>query len=191
MRDLAIRVPRDRPTRHDARTQANFDAEWERHELGDRTWGMDLETRVRKYFVDSIGIPPVALAGKVLLDAGCGNGSQSVAYSELGLEVIAVDLSAGVEKGEAFRYMHPGARPEHVHFVQADLQSPPLAPSSVDIIHSAGVLHHTPDTHYTFQQLTPLLRQAGTFYIWLYKYEPLVTPVVNRTGCRDGLLCAW
>jgi SAM-dependent methyltransferase len=93
--------------------------------------------------------------------------------------VIAVDLSAGVEKGEAFRHMHPGARPEHVHFVQADLQSPPLALSSVDIIHSAGVLHHTPDTYYTFQQLTPLLREAGTFYIWLYKYEPLVTPVVN------------
>ena len=29
-----------------------------------------------------------------MLDAGCGNGSQSVAYTALGLEVIAVDLSS-------------------------------------------------------------------------------------------------
>ena len=27
--------------------------------------------------------------------------------------------------------------------------------------------------------LSPLLRKGGTFYIWLYKYEKVVTPVVN------------
>jgi hypothetical protein len=41
------------------------------------------------------------------------------------------------------------------------------------------VLHHTPDTEVTFRRLCPLLRPAGTFYIWLYKYEAIVTPLVN------------
>ena len=93
--------------------------------------------------------------------------------------MIAVDLSSGLEKGYAYRRLHSGADPTRVHFVQADLQRPPLAPNSVDIIHSAGVLHHTPDTLTTFRALRPLLRPGGTFYIWLYKYEKWVTPIVN------------
>ncbi len=103
VRALSSRAPARAPAPYDARTQANFSAEWEHHELGDRTWGMDLDYRVRKFFLDPIGIPREELGGKVLLDAGCGNGSQSVAYSEFGLDVIAMDISTGVEKGDAFR----------------------------------------------------------------------------------------
>ncbi|MDQ4068255.1 MAG: class I SAM-dependent methyltransferase, partial [Actinomycetota bacterium] len=50
---------------------------------------------------------------------------------------------------------------------------------SVDLIHSVGVLHHTPDTKRTFDILCPILRPEGTFYVWLYSYEPWVTPTVN------------
>lgn len=164
---------------YDRRTRASFSSEWEHHTVGDKTWGMELDYRVATFFTSSIGIPVEELAGKVMLDAGCGNGSQSVAYTAFGLEVIAIDLSSGLEHGQAFRHRYPGARPDQVHFIQADLQRPPLAPGSVDIIHSAGVLHHTPSTERTFRALRPLLRPGGTFYVWLYKYERLVTPVVN------------
>ena len=164
---------------YDRQTRENFTLEWQHHELGGRTWGMDLDDRVRLYFLEAVRIPVDELAGKVMLDAGCGNGSQSVAYTEFGLEVIAIDLSSGLEHGQAFRRMRPGARADRVHFVQADLQHPPLAASSVDLIHSAGVLHHTPDTSSTFRRLCVLLRPGGTFYVWVYKYEPVVTPVVN------------
>ena len=163
----------------DRRTRESFSLEWDNHEVGDRTWGMDLDHRVKTFFLDSIGIPADQLIGKVMLDAGCGNGSQSVAYTALGLEVIALDLSSGLEHGQAFRHALPGARPQMVHFVQADLERPPLAPGTVDLIHSAGVLHHTLDTEATFRRLCPLLGPGGTFYVWLYKYEPIVTPLVN------------
>lgn len=179
VRTAAASSPATPAAGYDAPTQANFSAEWDHHELGDRTWGMEVDYRVQNYFVDPIGLSRAELAGKILLDAGCGNGSQSVAYSELGLEVIAVDLSSGVDKGHALRHLRPGSRPERVHFVQADLQAPPIARSSMDIIHSAGVLHHTPNTRRTFQELCTLLRDEGTFYVWLYKYEPVVTPLVN------------
>ena len=164
---------------YDRRTRENFSHEWDNHELGGRTWGMGLEDRIEWFFLTPIRLPLEELDGKVLLDAGCGNGSQSVAYTRLGLEVIAVDLSSGLEHGHAFRKLYPHARPERVHFVQADLQHPPLAHASVDLIHSAGVLHHTPDTRKTFETLCPLLRPAGTFYVWLYKHERFVTPLVN------------
>ncbi|HUE80796.1 MAG TPA: class I SAM-dependent methyltransferase [Pyrinomonadaceae bacterium] len=164
---------------YDQQTRENFSYEWENHELGGTTWGMELADRVKWFFLEPLRIPHAELQGKVVLDAGCGNGSQSVAYTELGLEVVAVDLSSGLEHGYAYRHVHPGADPARVHFVQGDLQRPPLAPASVDIIHSAGVLHHTPDTLQTFRALRPLLRQGGTFYVWLYKYEKWVTPIVN------------
>lgn len=165
--------------RYDERTRDNFSLEWGQHETNGRTWGMDLDDRVRWFFVEPMRIPAEELPGKVVLDAGCGNGSQSVAYTELGVEVIALDLSSGLEHGQAFRTRRPDARPERVHFVQGDLRSPPIAPGSVDVIHSAGVLHHLPDTEEAFHGLCRLLAPGGTFYVWLYKYEPGVTPVVN------------
>lgn len=164
---------------YDRSTKANFSEEWGHYRLGDKTWGMELDYRVKTYFLDALRIPVKELDRKVLLDAGCGNGSQSVAYTEFGLEVIAIDLSTGLEHGHAYRSLHPGARAEQVHFVQGDLQAPPLERSSVDIVHSVGVLHHTPDTRVTFQLLCPHLADSGTFYVWVYKYEPVVTPIVN------------
>lgn len=164
---------------YDKRTKANFSNEWDNHDIGGRTWTMELFDRVRCFFLEPLGISKEELNGKIMLDAGCGNGSQSVAYTEFGLEVIAVDLSTGLEKGYAFRRLYKGAKPEKVHFVQGDLQNPPFAPASFDIIHSVGVLHHTPNTEKTFRTLRPLLKDGGTFYVWLYKYENIVTPLVN------------
>ncbi len=63
--------------------------------------------------------------------------------------------------------------------MQADLQSPPFGPDTFDIIHSAGVLHHSLSTEQTFRGLCKLLKEGGTFYLWVYKYEPIVTPIVN------------
>ena len=141
---------------------------------------MDLAGRVECFFLDPIRIPRSELKGKLILDAGCGNGSQSVAYTELGCEVVAVDLSSGLERGQKFRRRHKNASPDKVHFVQADLRHPPFARSTFDVIHSAGVLHHTPNTRHTFTQLAPLLKPNGTFYVWLYKHEAYITPLRER-----------
>lgn len=179
LRQLIESVNSARSVSYHKQTRENFSYEWDNHELGGKTWGMQLSDRVQWFFLEPLRIPAAELRGQVMLDAGCGNGSQSVAYTAHGLEVIAVDLSSGLEHGYAYRRLHPGADPAKVHFVQGDLQRPPLAPASLDIIHSAGVLHHTPDTLKTFRALRPLLRPGGIFYVWLYKYEKWVTPVVN------------
>ncbi|MDQ2921398.1 MAG: methyltransferase domain-containing protein, partial [Acidobacteriota bacterium] len=127
LRPLIESVNSSLPVSYDRQTRENFSYEWDNHELGGTTWGMQLSDRVRWFFLEPLRIPAEELPGKVMLDAGCGNGSQSVAYTELGLEVIAVDLSSGLEHGQAYRRLHPGADPRRVHFVQGDLQRPPLA----------------------------------------------------------------
>jgi uncharacterized protein YbaR (Trm112 family) len=63
------------------RARESFSREWTHHELGDRTWYEDLETRVRTTFIEVLGVPREELATKAIVDAGCGNGSQSVAFS--------------------------------------------------------------------------------------------------------------
>src|SRR5262249_19784869 len=142
---------------YDRRTRESFSHQWAYHDVGGRTWRMELGGRVRWFFLEPIRIPPPELAGRVMPNVGCGNGSQSVAYSALGLEVVAVDLSSGLQLGDAYRSVHQGADRTRVHFVHANLQRPPFAPGSFDLIHSAGVLHHTPNTCATFRALCPLL----------------------------------
>jgi SAM-dependent methyltransferase/uncharacterized protein YbaR (Trm112 family) len=176
---LATRGRGSRWADYDRRTRANFSEEWSFHDLGGRTWGIELEAALREAFIKPLRIAEASLRGKVVLDAGCGNGSQAVAWTSLGVEVIAMDLSHGLEHGYVFRGLYPGADPSKVHFVQGDVLRPPLAHESVDVIHSGGVLHHTPNTLEAFRALRPLLKPGGTFYVMLYKYEPFVTPLVN------------
>lgn len=162
----------------DERTRHSFGREWAHHRLGDPTWYMDTSFRVGASFLHPLRIPPEELATKTVLDAGCGNGSQSVAYADHAAEVIAIDLSSGVELGQALAEQLPGARTGQVHFVQADLHHAPLPPKSVDIVHAHGVLHHTPDTRASLRKLVALLRPGGTCYVWLYT-DGFVTPLVR------------
>ncbi len=175
-------IPRLLPAGSDSRldrVRESFSREWTNHELGMRTWYLDLDTRVRGTFVEALGIPAEDLATKRVLDAGCGNGTQSVAFTEFAAEVVALDLSTGLELGQAFRDRWPRGRRDAVHFVQGDVARPPLPPGSVDVVYSFGVLHHTPDTRASFSALVPLLRPGGTCYIWVYRYEPFWTPLIR------------
>ncbi len=163
----------------DHRTQESFSRQWEFHDQGDRTWGLQLDDRLQRYVVEPLRLSAAQLEGAVLLDAGCGNGSLSVAISEAGPEVIGLDLSSGLELGHAFRHDRPHAHPDRVHFVQGDLLAPPLAAASIDVIYSSGVLHHTPDPERTFATLCGLLRPGGTFYLWVYRRQHIVSAAVT------------
>jgi SAM-dependent methyltransferase len=161
------------------RTKQSFDQEWTHHRLGDPTWYVELGFRVQATFVRPLRMDANQLRDAVLLDVGCGNGSQSVAVAEHVAHVIAVDLSDGIQLGRALRGTRPPEQARKVHFVQADLHRLPLPPASVDIIHAYGVLHHTPDTRAAFTALVPLLRCGGTLLVWLYR-EQFVPPRLRR-----------
>jgi SAM-dependent methyltransferase len=114
------------------------------------------------------------LAGKVILDAGCGNGTLSHALAELGATVVAMDLSSGVFRG-AKHCPH-----ERLHFVQGNIFFPPLKHGLFDAIYSCGVFHHTPDTRKCYDALVPTLKDEAEarYFIWLYSPR---SPLFNCT----------
>jgi SAM-dependent methyltransferase/uncharacterized protein YbaR (Trm112 family) len=103
--------------------------------------------------------------GKIGLDVGCGAGRHSKAASELGAEMVAIDLSTAVDAA----YLN-NAKNERVHVVQADIYHLPIKDNSFDFIFSLGVLHHLPDPQLGYRRLIPLLNEGGALFIWVYAY---------------------
>jgi SAM-dependent methyltransferase/uncharacterized protein YbaR (Trm112 family) len=142
----------------------SFSREWEEHfeTDSDRTWGYTVRERLEQLFMET-DTAPDWFDGKLVLDAGCGNGALSEEVAGLGATVVGLDYSSSVRGAERVR------RADHVHFLQGDLQIPPLGEGLFDLVFSIGVLHHTPETLKTFQAVSRLVKPGGKFYVWLYR----------------------
>ncbi|MBI2617095.1 class I SAM-dependent methyltransferase [Candidatus Gottesmanbacteria bacterium] len=108
------------------------------------------------------------LKGKWVLDAGCGNGVTSIAFLKTEGQVVAMDITSGVDTCASFCKKKKMKGRERIHFIQGSVENPPFRKNVFDIIYSNGVLHHTSSTKKSFNKLTPLVRKSGKFYIWLY-----------------------
>ena len=130
----------------------------------ERVWGQDTDERLREC-QEQFG--PVDLDGKVVWDAGCGPGLLADAITTLGCQVVATDISDSV-----FTAAKRFAANPRLRFVQADLARPLFPPATFDLIHCAGVLHHTPNTRETLEAVLPALKPSGTIFVWLYWKVP-------------------
>ena len=147
----------------------SFGAEWQQFDYDkSRTWHETVEDRC-KLFLKELDATPAELAGKVVLDAGCGNGTLSVGVSDFGCDVLAVDVSDSVTRAHAYAQRKHDSR---VHFVQGDLTNLPVKAESVDFVYSSGVLHHNPNTLEALRVVARALKPGGKIYIWLYHPEP-------------------
>jgi 2-polyprenyl-3-methyl-5-hydroxy-6-metoxy-1,4-benzoquinol methylase len=86
-----------------------------------------------------------ALAGKTVVDVGCGDGRDTVTLALLGAErVIGVDLSPGaIELGRTRAELNGVA--DRVDFVCAPVETAPLAPGTFDVVWCNAILHHVTD----------------------------------------------
>lgn len=143
--------------------------------------------RSRERFENETGWSYIELAGKNVLDAGCGSGR----FAEIALKnrckLIAVDYSQAVE-----------AAKNNLNFrdlliMQADLASLPVGDSTMDYIYCIGVLQHTRNPQEIVLELLRCLRIGGeltlTFYensswhVRLYsKY--LIRPITKRVPSK-------
>lgn len=146
------------------KTVWSFSNEWNYHFNSNllKTWGWTVDERVRQFLLET-DTQLHEMKGKLILDAGCGNGQLSEALSALGATVVAMDYSTSVFAAEKCR------RSPNVHFLRGDLQAPPFDVNSFDIIISNGVIHHTPNTYKTFTKVAQLVKPGGHFYLWLYR----------------------
>jgi SAM-dependent methyltransferase len=148
---------------------ASFGAEWSHFDYErDRTWHQSVDER-RQLFLKEVAMSPDQLRGKVVLDAGCGNGSLSHGISQFGCEVLAIDVSDSVETA-CRHFTAKGAM--SVYFIQGDLMNPPFKRGVFDVIFSSGVLHHNPDTLMALKAIAKSLAPGGRIYIWVYGHVP-------------------
>ena len=108
------------------------------------------------------GFVPEDMAGKLVLDVGCGMGRFAEVASRWGAQVVGVDLSRAPEAAAE------NLKDRNAVFFQADVFQLPFRPRSFDFIYSLGVLHHTPNCEQAFKVLPRLLKPGGTIAIWLY-----------------------
>lgn len=138
----------------------SFGFQWHLH---DRT---QLDTneskRSEQAFRNRTGFHPEDLAGKLVLDVGCGMGRFADIAERWGAHVVGVDLSVAAEV--AARNLEG----RNATIFQADVFQLPFAPESFDYIYSIGVLHHTPDCERAFKMLPALLKPGGRIAVWLY-----------------------
>jgi 2-polyprenyl-3-methyl-5-hydroxy-6-metoxy-1,4-benzoquinol methylase len=117
----------------------------------------------RDTFVEKTGQPLELLAGRTVLDAGCGMGRFAEVCADAGANVHAIDLSTAVEAAAQNLRDRP-----NVWIYQADIMKLPFADGTFDFIYSIGVLHHTPNTRAAFDQLPRLLKPGGRLAVWVY-----------------------
>jgi len=143
----------------------SFGFQWQlyaRTQLDDTT-----SQRSERAFRRRTGFRPEDLAGKLVLDVGCGMGRFAEVATRWGAHVVGIDLSLASEVAAK------NLADRTATIFQADVFKLPFAPNSFDYIYSIGVLHHTPNSEQAFKALPPLLKPGGKIAIWLYSsYNP-------------------
>jgi 2-polyprenyl-3-methyl-5-hydroxy-6-metoxy-1,4-benzoquinol methylase/uncharacterized protein YbaR (Trm112 family) len=103
-----------------------------------------------------------SIAGKVILDAGCGNGLLNQSIAACGARVIGMDFSQSV-----VRAFQKNSNPNAL-FIQGDVQFPPFAFEYFDIVHSSGVIICTNNSELSFSCLEACVKKGGKISVWLY-----------------------
>ena len=106
--------------------------------------------------------PSLSLAGKDVLDLGCGYGGRTVRYAELGARSVT-----GIEPGE--RQCAEGREFAALHQVAASFKSGvgeglPLAADCFDCIVCYDVLEHVNNPGKTLEECLRVLRAGGSLY---------------------------
>lgn len=153
-----------------SQTRESFGFKWAKRD----TFEGGVATYMRQWLVEKYGDVPnapwFAEHGEhpVVLDAGCGAALSALALFGPALSRIrylGVDVSTAVDVA-AERFAEQGFP---ATFIQTDLNQIPLAPNSVDLVFSEGVLHHTDDTQRALSAVVRHLKPGGRVLFYVYR----------------------
>ena len=115
-------------------------------ELASRWWDRNSEFKplhdinpLRVDFIDRIG----SLAGKTVLDVGCGGGILSEAMAHRGAEVTGIDMGEAPLKVAKLHGLESGARVSYRRITVEDLADE--MPGGFDLVTCMEMLEHVPD----------------------------------------------
>ncbi|HWE47680.1 MAG TPA: methyltransferase domain-containing protein [Caulobacteraceae bacterium] len=169
----------------------SFGYQWNlfRTEQIDQTNGTELSARRLWSETDWT---PQQLAGRWVLDVGCGAGRFLEAAAKSGAELIGLDISSAIDAAAKTMAAAP-----NVHLVQASALEPPFKHESLDFVYCIGVIQHTPDPQGVMRAIPPLLKAGGEAAVTVYERKPwtrlngkyLVRPLTRRMK-KEHLLAA-
>jgi SAM-dependent methyltransferase len=102
-------------------------------------------------------------AGRDVLEAGCGIGTDAVQFVRAGAHYTGIDFSpTALELAQR--------RPElvGVRLVEGSIVELPFEDASFDLVYSNGVIHHLPQTRRTIAEFHRVLRPGGTAIVMVY-----------------------
>jgi ubiquinone/menaquinone biosynthesis C-methylase UbiE len=133
-------------------------------------------------------IPFAELAGKDVLEIGCGTGVHTRLLAEAGARVTAVDLTPTAVELTTRRLAQAGLDAD---VLEADAESLPFPDASFDFVWSWGVIHHSSDTSRVLAEIARVLRPGGHLAFMVYHRTSLtywLNYVLYRGVLRGGLL---
>ncbi|HEX2450380.1 MAG TPA: class I SAM-dependent methyltransferase [Gemmatimonadales bacterium] len=121
--------------------------------------------------------------GKRVVEIGCGLGTDGVQFTRAGALYAGVDLTP---VGARLTYRNHALRGLPARTVTASVEDLGIASSSIDLVYSHGVLHHTPGIDRAVDEIWRILRPDGRLHLMLYhkhSFNYLVSiQVLRRLG---------
>lgn len=157
---------------------ASFGDQWNRYRRTqlDRFNGTTLS---RDRLLRDTGWTPESLAGRDVLEVGCGAGRFTQVLLDAGARLYSLDYSSAVDACLANNGPHP-----RLTLAQGDIYRLPFAPRSFDKVFCYGVLQHTPDVRRAFLSLAPFLKPGGELAVDFYPKTPWITRWTSKYWYR-------
>jgi ubiquinone/menaquinone biosynthesis C-methylase UbiE len=125
------------------------------------------------------------VAGRSVLDAGCGTGIFSIIFANQGAgRVTGIDISEG-SLGTA-RGLKEKFGLDSAEFMKQDMLDLPFADASFDIVWAWGTVHHTTDPFQAIDQLIRVLKPGGALLLAVYTRTRLtfIHEIIRKTLVR-------
>ena len=124
------------------------------------TYDTDLN-RTRELAAAALRQSNLGLAGRNVVEIGCGTGHNTVWLAERAGSVLAMDFSEGM-----LRQAHARVRSGNVRFVQQDIRSAwPMADASIDFVIAMLVLEHIEHVEPIFAEAVRALNRGGELFV--------------------------
>lgn len=149
-----------------------------------------IEADSLRYKYDAYIIPLIdsfSKRGNLILEIGCGLGSDSRYIAQKGVDIVSLDLSPKnvylTTKGMQLFGLKGVC-------ICADAEKLPFRDNFFDVVYSFGVLHHSPNTQIAINEIRRVLKPKGECIIMLYHKGYAYYALLLRYGWKS-FLCRY